>query len=251
MGVGSKAPTPAVLGECGRDRIYLTCYLKCIKYWLKLISLPEVSLLKACYNLLYEQSQLGKVNWASKVRDILFRYGFGYVWVAQAVEDHASFLFSFNQCLKDCELQLWSIQVEEMSKLNTYRMFKTSRDVETYLSLSIPRRLRVALARFRISNHNLEVELGRHYNMAYEDRLCKLCGLENKVFVENEFHVVFECASYTDIRKLYIVKNVPDFYNFDVFVNLMSSTNVKCITNLANFIVSMNKIRQLLTQSCI
>ena len=186
-----------------------------------------------------------------EVRDLLFRYGFGYVWVAQAVEDQTSFLFSFNQCLKDCELQLWSIQVEEMSKLNTYRMFKTSRNVETYLSLSIPRRLRSSLARFRISNHNLEVERGRHCNMAYEDRLCKLCGQENKVFVENEFHVVFECASYKDIRKLYIVNNVPGFYNFHEFINLMSSTNVNCITNLANFLVSMNKIRQLLTQSCI
>ena len=77
--------------------------------------------------------------------------------------------------------------------------------------MSIPRRFRVVLARFRISNHNLEVELGRHYNMALEDRLCKLCGQENKVFVENEFHVVFECASYTDIRKLYIVKMYQTF----------------------------------------
>ena len=87
--------------------------------------------------------------------------------------------------------------------------------------------------------------------MSYEEGLCKLYGLENKVFVENEFHVIFECASYKNIRKLYIVKNVPDFYNFDVFVNLMSITRVKCITNLANFIVSVNKICQLMTQSCI
>jgi len=52
----------------------LKCHLKCIKYWLILISLPGVSLLKAyyIYKLLVYKSQLGKHNWASKVRDIFF-----------------------------------------------------------------------------------------------------------------------------------------------------------------------------------
>jgi hypothetical protein len=27
-------PTPAVLGECGREHIYIKCFVKSIKYWL-------------------------------------------------------------------------------------------------------------------------------------------------------------------------------------------------------------------------
>ena len=37
LGVGSKAPTPAVLGDDGRDRLYNHCYIKFVKYWLKVI----------------------------------------------------------------------------------------------------------------------------------------------------------------------------------------------------------------------
>ena len=36
LGVGSKAPGPAVLGECGRHSVYVYYYIRCIKYWLRL-----------------------------------------------------------------------------------------------------------------------------------------------------------------------------------------------------------------------
>ena len=44
LGVGSRTPTSAVLGEYGRKLLYVTCIIKCVKYWLKLISLPAESL---------------------------------------------------------------------------------------------------------------------------------------------------------------------------------------------------------------
>ena len=37
LGVGNNTPTPALLGECGRDRMYISCIVKCVKYWLKLV----------------------------------------------------------------------------------------------------------------------------------------------------------------------------------------------------------------------
>ena len=51
-----------------------------------------------------------------------------------------------------------------------------TREEELYLSLSIPRRLRSNLAHYRTSSHWLKIEVGRHHNVAPEDRLCKLCG---------------------------------------------------------------------------
>ena len=68
LGVGSKAPAPALRGECGRHCIYVLCYVRFVKYWLKLISLPEDSLLKSCYNMLYEHANAGRENWASQVK---------------------------------------------------------------------------------------------------------------------------------------------------------------------------------------
>ena len=62
-----------------------------------------------------------------------------------------------------------------------------TREEELNLSLSIPRRLRSNVARYRTSSHCLEIEVGRHHNVAPEDRLCKLCGEDNIVAVEDEY----------------------------------------------------------------
>ena len=244
LGVGSKTPTPAVLGECGRERIYVTCITKCVKYWLKLISLPAESLLGSCYALIYNQCQLGKTNWASKISDILHRYGFGWIWENQSVLDSAAFMWIFSERVKDCELQRWSSELYDMPKLRLYCKYKESRKEELYLSLPIPRRLRVNLARFRTTSHNLEIEIGRHYNIAPADRLCKLCGICNVTAVEDEFHVLFCCEAYNDIRHMYIDRELLNCANEYNFISLMNTDNVDCIVRVANFVSCMFKIRK-------
>ena len=160
--MGSKTPTPAVLGECGRERIFAACITKSLKFWLKIISLPVESLLGSCYALNYSKCQLGKTNWASKIRDILNRYGFGWIWETQSVPDSEAFVNIFSERVKDCEFQKWSSEVCNMPKLRLYCKFKEDKQEELYLSLPTPVRLRRDLARFRATSHKLEVEMGRH-----------------------------------------------------------------------------------------
>lgn len=93
--------------------------------------MPEGSLVKAWFILLYNQCNLGNLNWASKVKQILNQHLFGYVWEGQSVNDVNGFLCDLKSCLSDCELQWWSDQVGEMSKQQTYKLFKTERNVES------------------------------------------------------------------------------------------------------------------------
>ena len=244
LGVGSKTPTPAVLGECGRERIFVACIIKSVKFWLKIISLPVESLLGSCYALNYRQCQLGKTNWASKIRDILNGYGFGWIWENQSVPDSVAFVSIFSERVKDCEFQRWSSQVCNLPKLRLYCKYKEDKQEELYLSLPIPRRLRRDLARFRTASHILEVEMGRHNNISFEDRLCKLCGKSNLFAVEDEFHVVFHCEAYNDIRQVYIDKEILNCANEYSFVSLMKTDNSDDIVNFANFISCLFKIRK-------
>ena len=244
LGVGSKTPTPAVLGECRRERIFVACIIKSVKFWLKIISLPVESLLGSCYALNYRQCQLGKTNWASKIRDILNGYGFGWIWENQSVPDSVACVSIFSERVKDCEFQRWSSQVCNMSKLGLYCKYKEDKQEELYLSLPIPRRLRRDLARFRTASHNLEVEMGRHNNVSFEDRLCKLCGRSNIFTVEDEFHVVFHCEAYNDIRHVYIDKEILNCANEYSFISLMKTDNSDDIVNFANFISCLFKIRK-------
>ena len=47
---------------------------------------------KQCYLILKSLDDCNRITWATRVRNLLCRYGFGYVWVAQGVGDMNSLL---------------------------------------------------------------------------------------------------------------------------------------------------------------
>ena len=96
LGVGSKAPGPSVLGECDRHSVYVYCYIRCIKYWLKILALPNDSIVKSCYAMMRNYCNNGRTNWASEVKKLLYRYGFGYAWDNQENLENDVFLDEFN-----------------------------------------------------------------------------------------------------------------------------------------------------------
>ena len=104
-------------------------------------------------------------------------------------------------------------------------------------------RLRRDLAPFRTTIHNLEVEMGRHNNISFENRQCQLCGRSNIFAVEDKFHVVFHCEAYNDIRHVYIGKEVLSCANEYSFISLKRD-NPDDIVNFANFISCLFKIRK-------
>ena len=74
-----------VYGETGRYPLFIGTYVKCIKYWIKLTRLSPSRLCRQAYELLFIQYEAGKDNWASQVKQVLTRNGFGLVWLCQDV----------------------------------------------------------------------------------------------------------------------------------------------------------------------
>ena len=241
LGVGSTTPTVAVLGECASFPMYIKCYVNVIKYWLKILSTDDDTLLRSCYNMLVEHANAGRKNWASDVRNLLYTHGFGFIWEQQGVEDECNFINEFSSVLLDSYKQIWSATKSETSKLSLYGMYKINFVREPYLLFDIPYRLRKYLAKFRTSNVNLEIELGRRYGTAKEDRLCKLCGEYNLIYVEDEYHLLLQCSAYADVRKTYLGEVAT---NLNTFCSFMSSCNKETVINLANFISSALSIRE-------
>ena len=62
------------------------------------------------------------------------------------------------------------------------------------------RKYKLALCRFRISAHSLNIETGRHHNIPRENRLCKNCRMS--VF-KNEYHFLLACPKLRDLRMNY------------------------------------------------
>jgi hypothetical protein len=241
LGVGSKTPTVAVLGDCGTFPLYVRCKTRVLKYWLKLISLPENSLLKAAYNMQYRLALAGKHNWAKEVKDMLYVHGFGYIWEEQVVVSQDEFILVFSQRLRDSYIQNWNIEKYNTPKLNLYNVYKDNFCEESYLSINVPRRLRRFLAKFRTTSVALEIEMGRRYQTPREDRLCKLCSHSNINRVEDEYHFLLECSAYMEARQIYIGEVQVNLYSFR---RLMATEDTHVLINLANFVSTALEIRE-------
>ena len=63
--------------------------------------MPDSCLVKSCYSMLVKKCNSGVTNWASRVRDILYNHGYGYVWEAQGLIEVDTFLYEFSSTIMD------------------------------------------------------------------------------------------------------------------------------------------------------
>ena len=54
--------------------------------------------------------EVGRQTWATKVRELLFKFGFGYAWFYKNVRNENVFLQIFKQILIDTSNQDWTAQ---------------------------------------------------------------------------------------------------------------------------------------------
>jgi hypothetical protein len=81
----------------------------------------------------YLYSNLGKHNWASHIKNILFSVGFSEVWYNQGVGDVNMFLSQFSQRIRDINIQDWHAKSTEMSNLSYYTNYKNVFECEQYI----------------------------------------------------------------------------------------------------------------------
>ena len=80
--------------------------------------------------------------------------------------------------------------------MRTYGILKSEVREEPYLRTVRNVKDRISMTKFRLSNHTLMIEKGRHQNLERHDRICPLCPL-----VEDEIHFLTKCVAYRYIRR--------------------------------------------------
>lgn len=227
-------------GECGRYPIYIDYYCRCIKYWIKLTRMSNNRYPYHCYKMLRRLDVTGRITWATRVKEILFYFGFGYAWIYENIGDVKLFMKLFKQRLVDCSKQDWHRQINNSSKAHYYRYYMTNLTLANYISYKIPLKFRIALSRLRCSVHELNIETGRHYNIPQENRLCSLC---NAYEIEDEFHFIMTCSLYDELRHTYLPHLDNTVKNVEAFIRLMNSTEAITMC-LAKFIYYAFKLRK-------
>ena len=68
MCVGIKSCNASVLGDCGRVPLYIETAKRCIKYWIRILKMPNGRLVKTCYNMRRYFDELGN-NWCTHIKN--------------------------------------------------------------------------------------------------------------------------------------------------------------------------------------
>ena len=242
LGVKKSTNLTALDGELGRFPLLIIRKLNMIKYWIKILKENESSLLKKVYMMLWEDTDInlnynGK-NWASQIKTILQQHGFEYIWQQQFDIDIPFRIIK--QRVYDTYLQKWYSDINNSARLKAYSVFKHTFEPEKYLNVIPENKYKIAMSRFRISSHSLNIETGRYDGTPRKNRICKLCTM-NKV--EDEYHFLLVCPHYRELRSKYFKPYFCHWPTMNKFESLLSTLHKKTIRNVAKFIYFANKKR--------
>ena len=235
--VRKTTPNCFIYKECNSIPLYLTRLLRMVKFWLKIISLNNMSPAKLLYNTALEMSINSESivsSWIHEVKNILFRYGFGYVWLNQHLANDYPFFNAFKIRVTDVFWQENNTNIMNLSKNRLYRHL--SNNSSFYLENLPNNHIRKSLTKLRLGSHYVMIERGRWKNLELVDRICFKCNE-----VEDEYHVVMCCSKYKDLRKKYLPKelfNRPSMFKFIEFINC---ENIRHLRNLGLFVYNVFK----------
>ena len=223
----------AVYGELARYPLYIMRYVKIIKYWFKLTKTDNI-ILQHAYRIAYDDCLLGKKNWLSNVKKLLYDYGFAYVWDSPETVCEKTFILCFKQRIIDNFVQGWHVNKENSPVLEVYNHVKSNFEYEKYLDI-LPCNLRCYLTKLRLSSHSLKIQTGR-YSTQRIDRNQRYCIYCNKHDIEDEYHFILICPCYIDLRKKYIKKYYYVKPSMFKFVELLKNDKRTILKNLAIYI---------------
>ena len=176
-----------IFGELGRVPMFIIRKINMIRYWFKILRSEENALPLVVYRMFKldvdNSITYNGANWAFQIKTILETHGFSNIWLNQDVTS-VSFPV-IKQRILDVYHQSWYADINNSPRLSTYCRFKHTFVLEKYLHFILEKKYRLALCQFRISAHNLAIEIVRHQNIPHDNRKCNFCNLNAK---EIEYH---------------------------------------------------------------
>jgi hypothetical protein len=131
--------------------------------------------------------------------------------------------------------------LDEHSKLFLYNKLQNEIKLEDYLSTLKIFNSRQILTKFRISDHKLEIEIGRYKKVPREQRICKV--------LDDEKHFFLHCHINCNIRNSLIqeIENYyPDFNQLDSIAKLQIILNPSqdILSNVVDYIKQSMELRK-------
>ena len=155
-----------------------------------------------------------------------------------------------NQIMKQQKLNYtnyWNIQTQNQNKLECYLALKRQYTVADYLTTVKNDKLRKTLTKYRLSEHSLAIETGRHRQtwLPREERLCSHC---DKQEIETELHFLIQCDKYQLIRELFFPKFIQIYPNFPAIpdtekLQILLGEERSCAKMAAQYVAACHSLR--------
>jgi len=142
----------------------------------------------------------------------------------------------------------WQIKVTQLNKLKYFNKIKSDYKLAPYLTDIGNYGQRKLLTKYRISDHSLCVETGRH-KQSWRERELRVCPHCPDGAVEDELHFLTECSKYKNIRDAYftqIAQIVPQFQQVSPINKLSYILGEKeeCVHLAAQYVSSCHHMRE-------
>ena len=175
---------------------------------------------------------------AIKLSCYRLRTGLDQTWESQNIGDTNKFMLSFKESIVRIFTQQWRKDIESSSKLRTYALVKKYFCVEPYILHIRGNHLITAMARYRMSSHDLNIERGRFNNpiTPKNQRICTRCQLNE---IDDEIHLLIHCCAMKNEREI-LYDSVAAIINIqptnEMFLGIMTSRDITVVKSLAQFI---------------
>ncbi len=141
----------------------------------------------------------------------------------------------------------WQQKVTQVKKLTYFHSIKSDYKLAPYLSIIKGYGQRKLLTKYRLSEHSLCVETGRH-KQSWRPRELRLCSHCTDGLIEDELHFLTECSKYKHIRDAYfkqIALVSPEFQQTSNTEKLsyILGEKEKCIHLAAQYVHSCHQMR--------
>jgi hypothetical protein len=197
LAVSRKASNVASRAELGKLPLIINVFKRVFKYITHLNSLPETAIAKQAFLISKDLYSRQRTSFYGNAMDTIKNLNLNEeIPNLEAVT--SEHIEAITKTLEEKYLTFWKHKLENSSKLTFYSTFKTDHNLEKYLVLIKDPYKRKCLSRFRVSSHNLQIEIGRYQNIPREERLCEIC---NSGEVENETHFLLFCKAYEHSRE--------------------------------------------------
>ena len=145
----------------------------------------------------YRDAVLSNLLWTKRIKEILTDSGLSNKIPKDFELTQKSITESVFSSRRESFYKAARENIEQSNKLTLFKSLKVDRGISNYLLSVKDYKLRRILSKFRLSNHVLEIEKGRHRNMKRHERLCPFC----KNNEESEIHFLIQCPIYANLCK--------------------------------------------------